>query len=238
MLHGWLRLERHSRRPMRLPPLAALALMVWMPLVVAMFGVPSVGGTSPVRQELYHIRLAPLSLGFAPPGWLAPPVNFGYRCTLVDAASILDYYGAPLPQSVLALQLSADTDYSAARQGPPWWAYVGVPGQPTLLDRAIERVAVQSGLDVVSQTTIGLNFDRAAVAIAHNQPVILNMMRAPDGTYDHSLLAYGYDTRDGHAQLLVLDPNSQQSYWVGPGTFWSETVTSTYITPAMSNQLG
>jgi hypothetical protein len=25
---------------------------------------------------------------------------------------------------------------------------------------------------------------------------------------------------------------------VGPGTFWSETVTSTYITPAMSNQLG
>jgi hypothetical protein len=238
MMHGWLRLQRSLLRPARLPPLAALALMVWMPLVVAMFGVPSAAGTSPVREELYQIRLAPISLSLAPPGWLAPPVNFGYRCTLVDAASILDYYGALLPQSVLALELSADVDYSAAQHGPPWWAYVAVPGKRTLLDRAIERVAAQAGLEVTSQTTIGLNFDRAALAISHNQPIILNVARAPDGTYNHSLLAYGYDTRDGHARLLVLDPNSQDAYWVGAGNYWSETVTATYITPAMPNQLG
>jgi hypothetical protein len=225
------RLERNGHRPARLPPLTALALTLWLPFVFAMSGLPRMSGGTAIPTGRYSIPLAPLTLATPVPGWLGHPINFGYRCTLVDAAAILDYYGAILPQSVLALRLSAATDYTAARAGPPWWAYVSVPGRRPLLDVAVEQVGAVADVPVVAQTTIGLNFDRAVLAIAHNQPVILNVARTPDGTYNHSLLAYGYDTRDGHALLRVVDPNTQVSYWVGPETYWSETITTTYITP-------
>jgi hypothetical protein len=234
MMRNWLRPERPRHRPVRVPTLAALALALWMPFAVTLFGLPGTGGSVPVRAERYTISLAPLSLATPAHGWLAHPVNFGYRCTLVDAAAILDFYGASLPQSMLALRLSDATHYSAARAGPPWWAYLAAPGRRPLLDTAIERVAAAAGVRVIAHTILGLSFDRVVAAIAHNHPVILNVLRTPDGTYNHSLLAYGYDTRHGHALLRVIDPNSQRSYWVGPNTYWSETTTATYITPAGS----
>jgi hypothetical protein len=237
MIRTWLRLEQDRRRPVLLPMLAVLALAIWMPVALTMVGWPSAGDAAPVRAERYMIPLAPLSLASPASGWLGHPINFGYRCTLVDAAAVLEYYGAHQPQTMLALLLSDATDYSARQHGPPWWAYIAPPGDPTLLDRAIEQVAGESGIQVASQTTIGLSFERAIAAIAQDHPVILNVVRAPDGTYNHSLLAYGYDTRGGKALLLVLDPNSQASYWVGPGSYWSSTLTATFITPAESSRV-
>jgi hypothetical protein len=216
--------------------LAALAFVIWLPLFIGILGWPRTGDGGSLRAERYAIPLAPLSQGAlassTTAGWLDHPINFGYRCTLVDAAAVLDYYGARVPQVTLALQLSRSIDYSNAGHGPPWTAYLAWPGQSSLLDAAIERVAGKAGLHVTAQTVIGINFARAAAAIAHNHPIILNMARTPDGTYNHSLLAYGYDTRHGRALLLVLDPNTQQSYWVGPNTYWSTTITSTFIVPA------
>jgi Peptidase_C39 like family len=219
-----------SRRHVRLRMLSVIALAVWIPVFFTTFGFDSSGVT---RSERYVIPLAPLTLANPPHGWLAHPINFGYRCTLVDAAAVLDYYGAIDPQAMLALELSGATDYQAA-SGPPWWAYVPPPGSRALLDLGIEQVAAANGIQVQSDTTLGLNFDRAVAAIAENHPVVLNMVRAPDGTTDHSLLAYGYDTRQGHTALLVIDPNTQISWWVNQSTYWSETLTATFITPVSS----
>jgi hypothetical protein len=181
--------------------------------------------------DRYSIALAsPVDIQ-PPKGLLGQPFNFGSRCTLVDAAAILEYYGASASQYAVALALSAATGYSEASPGLPLWAYVSAPGQRPLLDVAIERVASAMGITARAHTTLGLNFAQAAAAIAHNQPIILNVLWGPDGEYSHSLLAYGYDSREQHDRLLVIDPDTQNSHWVGPETDWSWTVTSTYITP-------
>jgi hypothetical protein len=181
--------------------------------------------------ERYSIPLAsPLDIQ-PPKGLLGPPINFGSRCTLVDAAAILEYYGASMSQYAVALALSVATDYSEASPGLPLWAYVSAPGQRPLLDAAIERVAGDGGVTAHAHTTLGLNFAQAVAAISHNQPIILNVLWGPDGEFSHSLLAYGYDVRDQHDRLLVIDPDTQHSHWVGPETDWSWTVTSTFITP-------
>lgn len=223
---------RRPRRDVRLRMLAVVALAVWLPLFFTGFGFDRNGAT---RAERYVMHLAPLTLAMPPRGWLAHPINFGYRCTLVDAAAVLNYYGARDPQAMLTLELGAATDYQRS-SGPPWWAYVASPLQRPLLDKGIEQVAAANGVAVQSDTTIGLNFDRAVAAIADNHPVILNMVRTPDGTTNHSLLAYGYDTRDGRTALLVIDPNTQVSAWVTQGTYWSETLTATFITPIASER--
>lgn len=209
-------------------------------IVVMISGIGWPAGTSAaaIPPQRHIIPLAPLGLTFRVPGWLEHPVNFGYRCTLVDAAAVLNFYGDIIPQALIALDLSQATDYSAPDRGPPWWAYVGSPDGGTLLDSAITQVAAMEGLRVTAQTILGLDFDRAARAIAHDHPVILNVVRTPDGTYNHSLLAFGEDTLGGQRRLLTLDPNTQETYWVGPGTLWSETLTSTYIAPASDTRLG
>lgn len=228
--------ERGERGRQRPPMLAALALVIWLPLGITVLGWPQTGDGGTLRAERYTIPLAPfphaLYLSPIAQHWLERPVNFGYRCTLVDAAVVLTYYGARVPQSMLALRLSRAVDYSNAGHGPPWTAYLAWPGQRPLLDVAIQRVAGTAGLQVTAQTVVGIDYARAAAAIAHDHPVILNMFRTPDGTYNHSLLAYGYDNRHGRAMLLVLDPNTQRSYWVGPHTYWSTTMTSTFVVPA------
>jgi Peptidase_C39 like family len=229
MAFGWLCRKRRLRA--RSPRFVALALAAWLPIVTTILGWSSAGGQVSVPAGRYTIALAPLSLGAPLPGSLAHPINFGYRCTLVDAAAVLDYYGARSTQAALAVQLSTAVEYSGPGHGPPWWAYVALPGRRPLLDTAIESVARQAGIGVTSETMIGISFARAVAAIAQNHPVILNVVRTPDGTYNHSLLAYGYDTRAGRTLLLVLDPNTQISYWVGRDTYWSETLTSTFITP-------
>jgi hypothetical protein len=228
-------LDRHGRRlrrDVRLRMLGVVALAAWIPVFFTSIGFTSTGAT---RSERYVMPLAPLTLAMPPLGWLGHPINFGYRCTLVDAAAVLNYYGASDPQAMLALELSNSTDYQTA-SGPPWWAYVAPLGQRPLLDQGIERVAAANGLEVQAQTTVGLNFDHAVASIAHNQPVILNMVRTPAGTTNHSLLAYGYDTRDGRTALLVVDPNTQVSAWVTQSTYWSETITATFITPLASER--
>lgn len=209
---------------------AALFLCAVLLCSISAVGWPGHGGRQEIPSERYVIALAPLGALRPMLGRLEHPINFGYRCTLVDAASVLDYYGADTTQFVLALLLSNATDY-APHSGPPWWAYVAPPGQRPLLDVAIERVAESAGVPVRSQTHVGLNFAQAVAAIARDEPVILNVARTPDGTLDHSLLAIGFDTRAGHALLLVLDPNTQSLHWVGPGSLWSTTITSTFITP-------
>lgn len=213
-------------------PLAVAALLLLL-LAVTALGWPWPGGRAGVPSARHVIPLAPITLTRPVPGQLERPFNFGYRCTLVDAATILNDYGATPTQTALALRLSAATDYNA-HGGPPWWVYVAPPGQRPLLDRAIERVGAGAGVPVHAQTQVGLDFVQAVAAIVRNQPVILNVLRTPDGTYNHSLLAIGFDTRAGHSLLLVLDPNTQDEYWIGPASLWSTTITSTYITPTAS----
>lgn len=185
---------------------------------------------SPTR---HIIALAPTTAYWPVRGWLERPVNFGFRCTLVDAAAVLDYYGANTTQLGLAMKLSGNTAYSP-HSGLPWWVYVALPGRRPLLDIAIEHVAVAAGITVSAHTELGLNMVEAAQAIAHDEPVILNVARTPDGTINHSLLAIGYDMHPGNAQLLVLDPNTQALHWIGPGSLWSTTITSTFIIPTIT----
>jgi hypothetical protein len=221
------------RRPRTLTSaLATVTLALWLPFVVTSLSWASPAGQPHLPAAHHIIALAPVGRASSFPGRLAHPMNFGYRCTLVDAAAVLNFYGARSPQNVLAVQLSMALGDSSGWHGPPWWAYVALPGRRPQLDTEIEGIARSAGIRVRAQTTVGLSFPAAAAAIAHNQPVILNMARTPDGTYNHSLLAYGYDTWRGRHLLLALDPNSQRSYWIGSDTFWSYTVTSTLITPA------
>jgi hypothetical protein len=198
-----------------------VSLLCWMLAAAAPFSL---------SPRTYSIPLASLAHVNPPPGWLGPPINFGDRCTLVDAAAILVYLGASQSQDALALQLSDATHYSTVKDGPPSSAYINLPWQRALLDTAIEHVARTAGIAVHAQTRLALDFGAAAAAIAQRYPVILNVYQTPDRLPSHSLLAYGYDTRAGRALLLVLDPNTQRSYWVGPETMWSWTVTSTFIT--------
>jgi hypothetical protein len=214
---------------------ATLALALWLPLALSLLGWPGGLDRRALGARRYVLPLAPLTLASPPPGWLGEPINFGARCTLVDAAAVLVFYGARATQWDLAVRLSAATDYRDARGGPPWWAYVAVPGRRPLLDVAIERVARGAGIAVTSRTSTGLDFVRAIDAIARGHPVILNVWRAPNGLYSHSLLAYGYNTRGGRTLLLAIDPDTQASSWVGSHTYWSGTVTSTFIAPVGSN---
>jgi Peptidase_C39 like family len=217
---------QRSRIRLTSPNLLSFVLELALALIV----IGSLHSTARPRVpvERYVIPLASLS----PSEGLNAPVNFGYRCTVVDAAAVLNYYGISIPQDSLALRLSSLAEYSDQEHGIPWWAYVSWPGQRPLLDQAIERTSRDAGHPVLAETVLGLNFDRAARAIAVGHPVILNVYRTPDGTPNHSLLAYGFNTRAGSAQLYAIDPNSQQSYWIGSNSLWSWTVTSTYIRPA------
>ena len=212
---------------------AAMMLLVATLIVASALGWPGAGTRQGARAERYVIPLAPRTLYWPARGWLERPVNFGFRCTLVDAAAVLDYYGASTSQMKLAIELSRATHY-LPDAGPPWWIYVAPPGERPLLDTAIERIGGAAGIAVTAHTQLGVNFVRAADAIAHDEPVILNVARTPDGTLNHSLLAIGFDTRAGHAELLVLDPNTQVLQWVGPESLWSSTVTSTFIAARMA----
>lgn len=222
------------RQPRALVLMALLGLLVCATSAV---GWPAAGGRQGVPAERYIIQLAPIGMLRPRPGYLEHPINFGFRCTLVDAATVLDYYGADVTQFMLALNLSDATDYSP-RGGPPWWAYVASPGERPLLDVAIERVGDNAGVRVRAETNLGLNFTLAVAAIAHDEPVILNVARTPEGTLDHSLLAIGFDTRAGQSLLLVLDPNTQALQWIGPASLWSTTITSTYIVPLAPPAMG
>lgn len=213
----------HARR--RAPAALSLACEVILALAIAISLRPHDHALVPDTR--YIIPLAPVEMY----GQLSAPMNFGSRCTLVDAAAVLNDYGVPIPQGLLALRLSDLTRYSTAAGGTPWWEYVSWPGQQSTLDQAIERASREAGRPVIAHTQLGLSFNQAAAAIASGHPVILNVYRTPTGTPNHSLLAYGFDARGYNALLYAIDPNSQDSYWIGPGTRWSWTVTSTYITP-------
>jgi Peptidase_C39 like family len=189
----------------------------------------TLGASVPAKQVIISLE---------PNGQLSVPANFGDRCTLVDAAAVLNYYGVAAPQASLAEHIGNLAHYSEAASGIPWWAFVSWPGQRPLLDMAIQRAARDAGRRVAVHTEVGLDFREASAAISRDHPVILNVLYAPDGTPDHSVLAYGVDTRGGHALLLVIDPNSERSYWVGANTLWSRTMTSTYIIPLSPSSQG
>jgi hypothetical protein len=212
---------------LRFPWPTALSLTVELALALALVASMPSGGRARIAAERYVIPLEP----FAPSGRLAAPVNFGYRCTIVDAVAVLNFYGATIPQVHLASRLSHLARYSDKDHGIPWWTYLSWRGQQPLLDQAIEQASREVGRPVMAQTLLGMDFDRAAAAIAAGHPVILNVFVTPEGTPSHSLLAYGFNARGGKALLYAIDPNNQQSYWIGPSTRWSWTVTSTYIRP-------
>lgn len=228
MEQSWITPLQGRPSRIRLSSRVILSLTLEVALALVLAAATRASGQTLTPAGRYVIPLEPL----APYGRLSAPVNFGYRCTIVDAAAVLNYYGVQVPQASLASKLGELAGNSGQTHGIPWWMYVSWPGQQSQLDQAIEQTSAQEGRSVVAETTLGLNFDRVVATIAAGHPVILNVFRAPDGTPNHSLLAYGFNTHAGNALLYAIDPNTQESYWIGPNTYWSWTVTSTYIRPA------
>ncbi|MHB8620275.1 MAG: hypothetical protein ACYDAG_12025 [Chloroflexota bacterium] len=151
--------------------------------------------------------------------------NYGARCTLVCAASVLLKLGASREGLMAALEHG-----SGFREGygPPIAAYLGGHSR---LDRAIERAGRAGGIGVRSRTRFLFGWRSLAGAADRGEPVVLNCFRAPGGLWSHSVLAV--DWRAGPRRLLTLDPNDGEDHWLTwgrPATGW--ICTATFITRA------
>jgi hypothetical protein len=157
------------------------------------------------------------------PGWLVR--NYGPRCTLVCAASVLRFLGAAGDSGVDVIATA--TGFREA-YGPPALAYLG---GHSALDRGIERAARRAGLRVYSRTRFLVRWRDLVASLSTGTPVILNCYRAPSRQWSHSVLAVDY-TADPR-RLLTLDPNDgcyRWLTWLRPSTGW--VCTATFIKPA------
>lgn len=135
--------------------------------------------------------------------------NFGPRCTLVSAASVLRRLGARPQRLVSTIEGNVhfhENPRIKLFEGPSLWDYVGI-FRPSRLDRAIELAARQGGIEVRSRTVLfpfwtwrrlRRHFDSGGLAI-------LNCLTAPSGSRFHSVVAAEYT--DGPPALLTIDPN-------------------------------
>lgn len=164
------------------------------------------------------------------PDLLVP--NVGNRCTLVCAATVLRYLGARDDGLALAVRMGELTGYSPA-SGPPALAYLSFPGGRASLDLAIERVAGEAGIGVRATTMLVPAPGRVVSALDRGFPVVLNMLRAPSGTWSHSVVAYGYRVAHGKPiAVLTADPNRPAGppVWIPAFRPWSmSAVTATFV---------
>lgn len=165
----------------------------------------------------------------AAPDWLMR--NYGPRCTLVCAASVLRFLGARGDSSLVETIETATgfrPDY-----GPPVLAYLG---GHSALDRGIELAARRHDLEVRSRTRLVVRWRDVADSIRAGSPVVLNCYRAPSRQWSHSVLAVDY--AEYPRRLLTLDPNDgchRWLTWLRPTTGW--ICTATFITLVLtSNQ--
>ena len=162
------------------------------------------------------------ALAVAAPGWLVR--NYGPRCTLVCAASVLQRLGAQSP--TLVDTIAAATGFRE-NYGPRVVAYLG---GHSALDRGIERAAAEGGLEVRSRTRFVVRWADVARSLATGLPVVLNCWRAPSGQWSHSVVAV--EAALEPRRLLTLDPNDgayRWLTWLRPATGW--VCTATFIEP-------
>ena len=156
------------------------------------------------------------------PDWLV--FNYGPRCTLVCAASVLQKLGARSDRLVEIIERFC---HLKQRSGPPARAYIG---RHCALDRGIEFAAEEGGLHVKSRTRFHIGWKRITASLDRGHPVILNCYRAPGGRWRHSVLAVAYEAVG--RRLLTLDPNDGKlrwMIWLRPTTGWA--CTATFIEP-------
>jgi hypothetical protein len=156
------------------------------------------------------------------PDWLVR--NYGPRCTLVCAASVLRFLGARSDQ--LVDTIAGGTGFHET-YGPSVLAYLG---GHSALDRGVERAGRLGGIDVRSRTRFVVRWRDLAASLAAGAPVVLNCWRAPSGQWSHSVLAVDCDP--AARRLLTLDPNDglyRWLTWLRPATGW--VCTATFIRP-------
>jgi len=167
--------------------------------------------------------------------------NVGNRCTLVCAATLLRYHGCRAPGLQLAMEIGVETRYSPTT-GPPALAYVALPWRRPSLDVGIELVGRRAGCSVRAQTRLIPPPGLLIRAIDEGSPVVLNMLRAPSGTWSHSVIAHGYRLGDrGPVQLLTADPNQPEAMgiWLDASRPWrSRVVTATFVSRKTTGQVG
>jgi hypothetical protein len=149
--------------------------------------------------------------------WLIP--NYGPRCTLVCAASVLRKLGAESDSLVEVIERTIGFKPS----GPPARAYLG-PNSP--LDRGIAEAGRAGGIAVRSKTRFLVHWKEIVESLAAGVPVVLNCYRAPSGRWSHSVLAIDCDREN--KRLLTLDPNDAIARWMtwnSPTTGWICTAT-------------
>ena len=157
-------------------------------------------------------------------GWLIG--NYGNRCTLVSSASALQLLGATSPKLVQVIE--AQIHFNPNR-GPSVFDYLGFFGK-SALDRGIEAAALEGGIKVRSQTRLFLSWAKVRKSLSSGSLVVLNCLRAPGGTWNHSVLAIGYDRKPD--RFISVDPNngvvSVKRRW---NPFSGAIATVTIITP-------
>jgi hypothetical protein len=156
------------------------------------------------------------------PDWLLR--NYGPRCTLVCAVSVLRLLGASAEGMVPVLERA--TGYLES-YGPRITAYLGGHSQ---LDRGIEAAARLSGLRVASRTRFFFPWRSLKQSLDTGVPIVLNCFRAPSRRWSHSVLATAY--KEFPRRLLTLDPNDGVSRWMrwnDPASGW--ICTATFISP-------
>lgn len=150
--------------------------------------------------------------------------NYGARCTLVCAASVLRLVGVDSDSIVPVLEEA--TGFRENR-GPTMLAYIG---GHSALDRGIERAASISQRRVRSRTRFIIRWNEVRASLDAGVPVVLNCYRAPSRQWSHSVLAIAYRTEP--RRLLTLDPNDAVGRWLvwhRPATGW--ICTATFIEP-------
>jgi len=164
--------------------------------------------------------------------------NAGNRCTLVCAASLLRLAGSWQTGITLADEIGQLVGFRP-ETGPPALAYLSRPGGRPPLDLAIERVGAATGACVRSTTRFLPSPRTILMALDNGWPIVLNVVRAPSGTWSHSIIAYGYRYDRAHGvQVLVADPNEHGHHagrWAHLYRPWEiNAATATFIRPVQA----
>lgn len=133
--------------------------------------------------------------------------NFGPRCTLVSATSVLQLLGARSDRMVEILE-----EHTGFKENPTWLDQIRFAlSYLRRLDRGIEAAAFAGGIRVKSRTKFVFSWRSLKKSFDHGNPVVLNCYWAPSGSFSHSVVGLGYRTEPN--ELLSLDPNDGIERW-------------------------